>query len=1135
MLEDRNSPAALLANSSVDAPVSSGMLFPPTGYTLDLPSGFESGVGAGLSLLGDRAGEYIYAEAIEPVYEILDRATFSASYRADYGNLGAELSVSKTVAADYPFNKDVTASVEVSWSDGVTIEGPGGLLPDEVRLNYDVTGTASVTTPIPGLGDPNPARPDTKASLSATFQLADPTKVTEFSLPFVGNQQLTVQPSVTFALPVENGHATFKTSFSLGVDIVRGSSGLGFGKTMKFSSITLADGSTPESHGYQLRFDSGIRSPNLAEPAPPTISGPALVYVPQVALSGTAEAGSTVRVYDGTTFVGETTAAAVGGNWSYIATGLARGSHSFTVTATDRAGLTSVPSAALPVTVAVFGPSPPTITGPTLTNTTAFTLSGTAQPRCSVAIYDTTSLLGSVTASTAGTWSYTATGQSEGTHSFTATATDALGNTSDPSAPLLVTVDLTAPEGPTITGEAVVHVPSVTLSGSAEPDSTVSVFDGTALLGEAAASASGAWTFLASELASGSHSFFATATDAAGNTSASSTVLPVLVDLPAPNVAITGAPSSSPEGTPINLAASVSVTSGTMTYAWSVSRDGFHASGSDPTFSFTPNDNGSYVVNLSVSDQTGPLGSDSKTITVTNAAPVVIAGADASLAEGATFGRAGSFTDPGTADTWTATVDYGDGSGVQPLALNPDKTFALGHAYLSAGDHPVTVSVIDKDGGEGTGSFIVHVGNGAPTTSPPLTVEPARNLVATYAPSGSAAMPWGIWYVRNSTDPADPGVTSFAYGGVGWKPVAGDWNGDGTATVGVVDTSGQSSPYAVWMLRNSNTDGASDIQFAYGMRDWTPVAGDWNGDGTVSAGVVDLTAHASPYAIWMLRNSNSPGAADVQLVFGLSGWKVVMGDWDGDGIATPGVFDPATATWYLRHSNDPADPGVTVIWYGGAGWTPVAGDWNNDGITSIGVVDPAGIWHLRDSTSAGAADHVFAYGLPGWTPVTGSWGLSGTPLLAGGGRGTGASSLLDQATLDAAVTAALARLTGAGVSPSLLGRLALASWSVFTLPGSSLVASDPAGNRLAVDAGAAGRGWYIDPTPGDDSEFSPGQALPDSGAVGKEDLLSAVLHGLGRLAGLPAEVGQSGTDLMAQVLPAGTRHTDHLDALFASL
>ena len=71
-------------------------------------------------------------------------------------------------------------------------------------------------------------------------------------------------------------------------------------------------------------------------------------------------------------------------------------------------------------------------------------------------------------------------------------------------------------------------------------------------------------------------------------------------------------------------------------------------------------------------------------------------GADAAVDEGSLFSRSGSFIDPG-ADSWTARVDYGDGSGVQPLTLNGDKTFDLSHTYADDGDYRVTVSVRDDD------------------------------------------------------------------------------------------------------------------------------------------------------------------------------------------------------------------------------------------------------------------------------------------------------------------------------------------------------------------------------------------------------------------------------------------------------
>jgi PKD repeat protein len=62
-------------------------------------------------------------------------------------------------------------------------------------------------------------------------------------------------------------------------------------------------------------------------------------------------------------------------------------------------------------------------------------------------------------------------------------------------------------------------------------------------------------------------------------------------------------------------------------------------------------------------------------------------------------------------------VDFGDGSGVQPLTLSPDKTFTLSHAYADNGLFIVTVTVSDDKGGSGSDSFTVTVSNMAPTAS----------------------------------------------------------------------------------------------------------------------------------------------------------------------------------------------------------------------------------------------------------------------------------------------------------------------------------------------------------------------------------------------------------------------------------
>ena len=79
------------------------------------------------------------------------------------------------------------------------------------------------------------------------------------------------------------------------------------------------------------------------------------------------------------------------------------------------------------------------------------------------------------------------------------------------------------------------------------------------------------------------------------------------------------------------------------------------------------------------------------TVVVANVAPVVQFHALAAGAEGKLPG--GFFTDPGE-ESWTATVDYGDGTGVSDLLLN-GKRFELSHSYTKAGTFVVKVCVND--------------------------------------------------------------------------------------------------------------------------------------------------------------------------------------------------------------------------------------------------------------------------------------------------------------------------------------------------------------------------------------------------------------------------------------------------------
>jgi subtilisin family serine protease len=90
--------------------------------------------------------------------------------------------------------------------------------------------------------------------------------------------------------------------------------------------------------------------------------------------------------------------------------------------------------------------------------------------------------------------------------------------------------------------------------------------------------------------------------------------------------------------------------------------------------------------------------------------PAVDVGLGGAVLAGRTFSATGSFTDPGTGgETWTATVDYGDGAGPQALALTAAKVFSLTHVYMTKGSYSLTVTVRDNRGASGSATATVDV------------------------------------------------------------------------------------------------------------------------------------------------------------------------------------------------------------------------------------------------------------------------------------------------------------------------------------------------------------------------------------------------------------------------------------------
>lgn len=261
-----------------------------------------------------------------------------------------------------------------------------------------------------------------------------------------------------------------------------------------------------------------------------------------------------------------------------------------------------------------------------------------------------------------------------------------------------------------------------------------------------------------------------------------------------------------------------------------------------------------------------------------------------------------------------------------------------------------------------------------------------------------------------------------------------------------------------WALRSSQTTGRADTTFTYAPASGIPVMGDWDGDGIRTPGVF-------AGGVWYLRNSDTSGDAESVFSYGDAGDVPIVGDWNGDGHETVGVV--RGTTWYLRNSNSHGAADVTFV-YGDIGDVPVTGDWDGNGTATPGVFRN-GMWYLRNSNSYGVGDVAFAYGNPGDTPIAGDWDGDGTdtPGVVRGNtwylRNANTTGVADVSFDYGNVgdVALAGKWTGpCGAFPNVIGRAVvnddlIVSWIVTRAP-------QPGGYGTVVVDGVAHTQWYGD-------------------------------------------------------------------------
>jgi hypothetical protein len=297
------------------------------------------------------------------------------------------------------------------------------------------------------------------------------------------------------------------------------------GGTYSFTTPNLAEGhytlTATDTDGAQVvSLPSNVLSFDV-DPQAPTIAG--VVGQPldnaSFHVTGTAEAGLKVNIFNGGTLIGSGTADA-NGNFNIATTvPLSHGVYSLTATATDvvqSVNYTSAPSAALPVDVDPLTPTITSVVGQPV-NGAAVVLqghtNGTSIPNGTITLYENGNVVGTGTVS--GTsFSATTVDLADGVHSLTAVVTDASGLPSPISTAFNVTV---LPDTPGISSVSATGPQAIEIKGTGEAGETVNFFvDGSrTALGSIVVDQTGQFDFTDNVVFAGTHNITASETNTA--------------------------------------------------------------------------------------------------------------------------------------------------------------------------------------------------------------------------------------------------------------------------------------------------------------------------------------------------------------------------------------------------------------------------------------------------------------------------------------------------------------------------------------------------------------------------------------------------------------------------------------------
>jgi len=687
---------------------------------------------------------------------------------------------------------------------------------------------------------------------------------------------------------------------------------------------------------------------DTAAPLPAFVAAPpsgTLMRDNRPALSGTAEADSTVEISDSGSSIGSAKADGAG-NWSHVPAPLADGTHVFTAVARDAAGNVSATSNSATVTIDTAAPAAPAILAPvsgSTTNVAVMQVAGTSEVNSRVEVFDGVVSLGTTGTGAGGEWGYTPGALAEGMHVLTTKARDAVGNLSGPSNTVSLTVDTVAPAAPAIVAPVdgtSTNNPAPAVSGTAEPLATVRVFDGAALLGSAAADGAGNWAYAPAALADGGHSFTADARDGAGNTGPASAAVAVTVDTGVPAAPVITAPPSGTQtahgaftltGTG-EANATIAVHEGAVLLG-STAADG----GGNWHFTTSALGNGLHSLTANARDAAGNESGPSAAVDVTvdtaaPAAPVISSPADGTVVSDATPQVTGTSEALDTVEVFDGAASLGT------TTANGAGNWSFTAPVLSEAAHTLTAKARDGAGNESGPSNAV-------TVTVDTTVPGAPSIAS--PPSGTTT---------NDSTPALAG-TAEALGTVEVF--------DGAASLGTAKADGAGA----WsMTAPALADGAHSLTAK--VRD---AAGNESGPSAAVAVTVDTAAPAAPVITSPLAGSvtgyNTPsvsGIAEANGVVEVLDGPALLGAVQADGAGawslTPPVLADGPHTFTARCRDKAGNTGgpsaavmVTIDTTAPAApviVSPATGAVTNDNTPAVaGTAEPALLVEVRDGAA----------------------------------------------------------------------------------------------------------------------------------------------------------------------------------------